>query len=82
MIQIKNNLYFNENNRNINTFNRKSNYIKCKYNTTTSIFKQKNDQFFTTNQFATTLKISITNMIKTFTKTYATNKLVFDFKNK
>ena len=54
--------------------------MECKNSTKTPVFKQKNDGFFTINQLAATLKVSIPKMTKTFTKAYATNKLVFDFK--
>ena len=54
--------------------------MECKNNTKTPVFKQKNNGSFITNQFAITLKMFIPNMIKTFTKAYGTNKLVFDFK--
>ena len=70
----------NKNNGKANAFSRRSNHMECKNNTKTPVFKQKNDGFFTTNQFAATLKVFIPNMTEAFTKAYATNKLVSDFK--
>ena len=70
----------NKNNGKTNAFSRRSDHMECKNNIKTPVFKQKNDGFFTTNQFAATLKMFIPDVTKTFTKAYAINKLVFDFK--
>ena len=69
-----------KNNGKTDAFNRKSNHMEYKNNTKTPVFKQKNDGFFTTYQFATTLKMFIPNVTETFTKIYAINKLIFDLK--
>ena len=69
-----------KNNGRTNAFSRKSNHMECKNNTKTPVLKQKNDGFFTINQFAATLKMFIPNVTEIFIKAYATNKLVFDFK--
>ena len=68
------------NNGKTNAFSRRSDHMECKNNMKTPVFKQKNDGFSITNQFAAILRMFITNVIKTFTKIYAINKLVSDFK--
>ena len=70
----------NKNNGKTDAFSRRSNHIKYKNSTKTPVFKQKNNGFFTINQLAATLKVFIPNVKKTFTKAYATNKLIFDLK--
>ena len=69
-----------KNNGRADALSRKSDYIKYKNSMKTPVFKQKNDGFFTINQFAATLRVFIPDVTEAFTREYATNKLVSDFK--